>query len=133
MGNLKHMNGTPTRVFLARLAGVAVFDPAGDQVGRVRDVVVSLRVRGKPPRVLGLVVEVQPRRPVFVPITRVTTIDSNAIIFDGRLNMRRYQPREAETLVLGEMLDRSVELVETGERLLVVDVAMEQTRSRDWL
>jgi Mg/Co/Ni transporter MgtE len=133
MGNLKHMNGTPTRVFLARLAGVAVFDPAGDQVGRVRDVVVSLRVRGKPPRVLGLVVEVQPRRPVFVPITRVTAIDSNAIIFDGRLNMRRYQPREAETLVLGEMLDRSVELVETGERLLVVDVAMEQTRSRDWL
>jgi Mg/Co/Ni transporter MgtE len=127
------MNGTPTRVFLARLAGVAVFDPAGDQVGRVRDVVVSLRVRGKPPRVLGLVVEVQPRRRVFVPITRVTTIDSNAIIFDGRLNMRRYQPRESETLVLGEMLDRTVEFTKTGERLMVVDIAMEQTRTRDWL
>jgi Mg/Co/Ni transporter MgtE len=134
MGNLRHMNGTPTRVFLARLAGVAVFDPAGDQVGRVRDVVVSLRVRGKPPRVLGLVVEVQPRRTVFVPITRVTTIDSNAIIFDGRLNMRRYQRRESETLALGEMLDRRVELVETGEQLLVVDVAMERSRTRgDWL
>jgi Mg/Co/Ni transporter MgtE/sporulation protein YlmC with PRC-barrel domain len=127
------MNGTPTRVFLARLAGVPVFDPAGDQVGRVRDVVVSLRVQGKPPRVLGLLVEVQPRRPVFVPITRVTTIDSDAIIFDGRLNMRRYQPRESETLVLGEMLDRTVQLVETGEQLTVVDVAMEQSRTRDWL
>ena len=31
--------GAP-RVFISRLAGVAVFDPAGDQVGRVRDVVV---------------------------------------------------------------------------------------------
>ena len=29
-----------TRVFVARLTGLAVFDPLGDQVGRVRDVVV---------------------------------------------------------------------------------------------
>src|SRR6188768_4549075 len=31
---------TPTRVFAARLAGLPVFDPQGDQVGKVRDVVV---------------------------------------------------------------------------------------------
>ena len=30
-----------TRVFVARLAGLSVFDPLGDQVGRVRDVVVT--------------------------------------------------------------------------------------------
>ena len=69
------MSGAPTRVFIARLAGVAVFDPHGDQVGRVRDVVVALRIDRKPPRVLGLVVEVQPRRRIFVPMTRVTAVD----------------------------------------------------------
>ena len=34
------MSGAPTRVFIARLAGIAVFDPRGDQVGKVRDIVV---------------------------------------------------------------------------------------------
>ncbi len=43
--------------FAARLAGTSVFDPQGDQVGRVRDVVGMLRPRG-PVRVIGLVVEV---------------------------------------------------------------------------
>jgi flagellar motility protein MotE (MotC chaperone)/sporulation protein YlmC with PRC-barrel domain len=127
------MSGVPARVFVARLAGIAVFDPAGDQVGRVRDVVVALRVGARPPRVLGLVVEVQPRRPVFVPITRVTTIEADAIIFDGRLNMRRFQQRATETLALGELLDRTVVLTENDEQVTVIDAAMERTRARDWL
>jgi sporulation protein YlmC with PRC-barrel domain len=61
-----------TRVFVARLAGTPLFDPAGDQVGRVRDVVVALRIGLDEPRVLGLVVEVPGRRRIFVPMTRVT-------------------------------------------------------------
>ncbi|GAA3943333.1 CBS domain-containing protein [Actinomadura viridis] len=127
------MTGVPARVFIARLAGIAVFDPAGDQVGRVRDVVVALRLGTRPPRVLGLVVEVTPRRPVFLPITRVTVIEADAIVFDGRLNVRRFQQRESETLVIAEMLDRTVRLTETDEPVSVVDVAMEPTRTRDWL
>ncbi|WP_242614111.1 magnesium transporter MgtE N-terminal domain-containing protein [Actinomadura roseirufa] len=127
------MSGPPTRVFIARLAGIAVFDPAGDQVGRVRDVVVALRLAGRPPRVLGLVVEVAPRRPVFLPITRVTVIEADAIIFDGRLNVRRFSKRESETLVIAEMLDRTVRLRDGGDAVSVVDVAMERTRTRDWL
>ena len=35
--------GAP-RIFVSHLAGVAVFDPNGDQVGRVRDLVAMLRV-----------------------------------------------------------------------------------------
>jgi sporulation protein YlmC with PRC-barrel domain len=50
-----------TRVFVARLAGLSVFDPLGDQVGRVRDVVINFSSRGVP-RVIGLVVEVPGRR-----------------------------------------------------------------------
>jgi flagellar motility protein MotE (MotC chaperone) len=127
------MSAAPTRVFIARLAGIAVFDPAGDQVGRARDVVVALRLAPRPPRVLGLVVEVASRRAVFLPITRVTVIEADAIIFDGRLNVRRFQKRESETLVIAEMLDRTIRFRETGEPVSVVDVAMEPTRTRDWL
>ncbi|RFU40482.1 magnesium transporter [Actinomadura logoneensis] len=127
------MSGAPNRVFIARLAGIAVFDPAGDQIGRARDVVVALAPDDRPPRVLGLTVEVSPRRTVFLPITRVTTIEADAIIFDGRLNVRRFQQRASETLVLAEMLDRTVRLRESGDPVSVVDVAMEPTRTRDWL
>ncbi|TDC17078.1 magnesium transporter MgtE N-terminal domain-containing protein [Actinomadura bangladeshensis] len=127
------MSAAPTRVFIARLAGIAVFDPAGDQVGRVRDVVVALRLAPRPPRVLGLVVEVASRRAVFLPITRVTVIEADAIIFDGRLNVRRFQKRESETLVIAEMLDRTIRFRDSGEPVSVVDVAMEPTRTRDWL
>ena len=75
------------RIFLARLAGTAVFDPNGDPVGKVRDAVATLRSNNQPPRILGLVVEVPLRRRVFVPITRVTSIEAGAVVITGLLNM----------------------------------------------
>ena len=126
------MTGAPTRVFVARLAGRPLFDPMGDQVGRVRDVVVTLRVGTEEPRVLGLVVEVPGRRRIFVPMTRVTSIDAGHVITTGLVNMRRFQQRPTETMVLGEMLDRTVVLVEDGSRVTVEDVGIEQQRTRDW-
>ncbi|WP_344830122.1 hypothetical protein [Nonomuraea dietziae] len=97
------------RIFVARLAGTAVFDPAGDQIGRIRDIVAGVRP-GQPPRVHGMVVEIQPRRRVFLPITRVRGIEAGAVVFTGRLNMRRFEQRATETLVLGQMLDLTVEV-----------------------
>lgn len=127
------MTATPSRVFLARLAGLPVFDPQGDQVGRIRDVVVAMRSGNQPPRALGLVVEVFGRRRVFLPMTRVTTIDADQVIMTGVVNMRRFEQRPTETLVLGEMLDRRVAIIEAGVDAVVYDVAVEQNRSRDWL
>lgn len=120
------------RVFLARLAGTAVFDPNGDPVGKVRDAVATLRTNDQPPRVLGLVVEVPLRRRVFVPITRVTSIESGAVVITGLLNMRRFNTRPGEILVLGELLDRSITVVESNEAVLVEDMGMEQNRTGDW-
>ena len=107
------------RVFIARLAGTAVFDPNGDPVGKVRDAVATLRSNNQPPRILGLVVEVPLRRRVFVPITRVTSIESGAVVITGLVNMRRFEARAGELLVLGELLDRSINLIESGEAVVV--------------
>ena len=71
---------TATRVFVARLAGIGVFDPSGDQLGRVRDAVTALRVDRQPPRVLGLVVELQQRHRIFVPMGRVTRIEADQVV-----------------------------------------------------
>ena len=127
------MSTSPSRVFAARLAGLSVFDPAGDQVGKVRDLVVVLRPGELPPRVLGLVVEVFGRRSIFVPMTRVTHVDSGQVITTGLVNMRRFEQRPTETLVFGQMLDRQVTIRESGVVGTVYDVAMELERTRDWV
>ena len=122
---------TSTRVFLGRLAGLRVFDPNGDQVGKVRDAVVLLRTGTQAPRLTGLVVEVQPRRRIFLPMTKVTAIDPSQVIVTGAVNLRRFEQRPAETLVNAELLDRSVRFRETGESVTILDVAVEQERTRD--
>ncbi|MFJ8644522.1 magnesium transporter MgtE N-terminal domain-containing protein [Streptomyces sp. NPDC093546] len=121
------------RVFVSHLADVPVFDPNGDQVGRVRDLVAMLRVGRRPPRLLGLVVEVIGRRRIFLPMTRVTGVESGHVITTGVLNVRRFEQRPTERLVLGELLDRRVRLVEDGSEVTVLDVSIQQLPARrDW-
>ncbi|MBE7323477.1 CBS domain-containing protein [Nocardioides sp. Y6] len=127
------MSATPHRVFVARLVGLPVFDPRGDQVGKVRDIVVALRSESNQPRVLGMVAEVLGRRRIFVPMTRVTAIEGGQVHTTGLLNMRRFELRQAETLVIGQMLDRQVTIRPTGISGVVYDVGMEQARNRDWV
>ena len=121
-----------SRVFLARLAGTAVFDPNGDPVGKVRDAVATLRTNNQPPRIVGLVVEVPLRRRVFVPITRVTSIESGAVVITGIVNMRRFESRVGEHLVLGDLLNKSIVILEGNEDVIVEDLGMESNRAGDW-
>jgi CBS domain-containing protein/sporulation protein YlmC with PRC-barrel domain len=126
----------PSRVYLARLAGVLVFDPNGDQVGRIRDVVVTPRV-SRSPRVVGLVLEVTNRRRIFLPIGRATSFDAKAVVVTGVVNMRRFERRSGEHLVLGELLDRKVGIrdddrIPPGVPCTVVDLGISQNRMRDW-
>ena len=127
------MSTAPSRVFAARMVGLPIYDPRGDQVGKVRDLVVAVRNETSQPRVLGLVAEVFGRRRIFVPMTRVTNIDAGSVYTTGLLNMRRFEQRPTETLVMGQMLDRAVTIKASGLRGTVYDVAMEQARNRDWL
>jgi CBS domain-containing protein/sporulation protein YlmC with PRC-barrel domain len=126
-------------VYVARLAGLAVFDPNGDQVGRVRDAVVRLRASTRPPQVVGLVAEMPLRRRIFLPIGRIISIDADAVVLStGTLNLRRFEKRANELLALQDLLDRRVDVAPENpdrERLqgTVVDLAMEMTRNGEWL
>ena len=124
-----------TRVFVARLAALSVFDPLGDQVGRVRDVVVHLSSSRRAPAVIGLVVEVPGRRRVFVPMTRVTSVDAGQVITTGVVNMRRFEQRTGETLVLAELFERHIRVSTEEESFeaTVEDIAIEQEPNRDWV
>lgn len=57
---------------------------------------------------------------------RVTGVESGQVITTGVVNMRRFEQRPTERLVLGEILDRRVHLVETDEEVTVLDVAIQQ-------
>lgn len=122
------------RIFVAQLVGLAVVGPDGERVGKVRDLVATLRVDASPPRVLGMVVEVGTRRRIFVPMLRITTIDPGAVtLARGTVSLRRFVQRPNETALIGELVDAHVQLVESGTEVVVVDAAIEQTRSRDWI
>jgi flagellar motility protein MotE (MotC chaperone) len=124
----------PTRVFVAQMVGLAVFGPDGERIGKVRDAVAALRVDANPPRVLGLVVELATRRRIFVPMLRVTGVDPGAItLATGSVSLRQFTRRLNETLIVGQLVDAPVRLADTGEELIVVDAAIEPTRTRDWV
>ncbi|WP_436526140.1 magnesium transporter MgtE N-terminal domain-containing protein [Actinoplanes sp. HUAS TT8] len=128
-----------TRVYLARLAGLPVFDPNGDRVGRVRDAVVRLRTTNRPPQVVGLVAEMALRRRIFLPIGRITGMDAESVVLGtGSLNLRRFEKRPNELLVLEDLLDRRVTVdpeQEGGEAhdAIVVDISMELNRNTEWV
>jgi len=65
---------------------------------------------------------------------RVTRIEIDAVVLStGMVNMRRFERRTHEILVLAELLDRSVRLRSDGQRATIVDAAMERNRTQDWL
>jgi CBS domain-containing protein/sporulation protein YlmC with PRC-barrel domain len=118
-------------VFVARLAGCSVFDPAGDKVGRVRDVLVVYRAK-QSPRVVGFIVEVPGRRHIFLSIGRVTSIGSGQIITTGLINLRRFEQRGGEVRVIAEILGRKVTLVDGSGTATIEDVAIEQSGPGEW-
>ena len=121
-----------TSVFLSRIRGLPVLDSAGDQVGKVRDVVVQRHADAHAPRVKGLVVELFARHRIFVPIARVRSIDLVQLVISGVVNTRRFERRESELLVIDDLFDRTVQRLDHPEPAVIFDVAMRPVRSHEW-
>src|SRR3712207_9077837 len=65
---------------------------------------------------------------------RVTAVDPGAVMLaSGTLNLKRFEQRAGETLVLGELLDRTVRIKELDRTAHVVDAGIEQTRTGEWV
>ncbi|HRN28681.1 MAG TPA: CBS domain-containing protein [Terrimesophilobacter sp.] len=120
-----------TKVFVARLAGCAVFDSVGDKVGKVRDILVVYR-RASSPRVVGFIVEVPGRRRVFLSINRVTSINPGQIITTGDINLRRFEQRGGEVRIIAELLGREVTLVDGTGTASIDDVAIIEEAPGEW-
>ncbi|MFM8938168.1 MAG: magnesium transporter MgtE N-terminal domain-containing protein [Actinomycetota bacterium] len=119
-------------IFLAKLAGTPVFDPNGDRVGKIRDAVAANPGSSANPRILGFIVEIPQRRRIFIPATRVTSIEDGGLFVTGAINIRRYQPRHGEVALLEELLDREVGLRGSADFGIVEDLGIELTESKDW-
>lgn len=132
--------GSVNRVYLARLSRMSVLGPLGESFGRVRDVVISISIVRQQPRVLGLVVDLATRRKIFIPILRVAAIEPHAVTLStGNVSLHRFEQRPGEALALGQVLDTLVKVNDpalpelAGVDVVVTDLGVEQTRSRDWM
>ena len=110
-----------------------MLDPNGEQVGKVRDVVIQNRSGNRAPRVKGLVVELFALRRIFFPMERVHSIDAHQVIISGLVNTVRFRVREREMLVIDDLFDRTVHRPDAGGPETIFDVAIKRNRSRDWM
>ena len=110
-----------------------MLDSAGDQVGKVRDVVIQRRAAGRPPRVKGLVVELFARHRIFVPMPSITRLDALQVVISGVVNTRRFERRESETLVIDDLFDLTVQRLDHPGSAVIFDVAMRPVRTHDWV
>lgn len=132
--------GSTDRVYIARLARMMVLGPFGESFGRVRDVVISISIVRQQPRVLGLVVDLATRRSIFIPMLRVASIEPSAVTLNtGNVSLRHFEQRPGEVLAMGQILDTPVKVNDpelpdlAGIDVVVTDLAIEQTRTRDWM
>ena len=120
-----------TRVFVARLAGCLVFDPAGDRVGKVRDVLVVYR-HENPPRVVGLIVEAIGKRRIFLSIGRVASIGNGQVITTGEISTRKFEQRGGEVRIIAELLGRRVHFNDKSGDATIEDASIESTGPGEW-
>lgn len=123
-----------TEIFLARLNGVQVFDPLGDHVGKVRDVVFILSKKGVS-RAVGLVVDVYGKRRIFIPLSKVTSITTSQVLVAGLLNLQRFRKRELEQLGFSDLLGRVVSiqgLEEGDDQFRIEDFSIMRQLNGEW-
>ena len=112
--------------------GCGVFDPQGDRVGKVVDVLMAYR-KTVAPRATGFIIEISGRRRVFLPITRVTAIAPGQVITNGLIDLRRFSQRGQEVRAIAEILGRKVTLLADKKTATIEDFAIEKNKRGEWI
>lgn len=136
MSGCDHYDGrvSVSRIFVARLANTPVFDPDGDRLGRLRDVIISHRSEHAP-QVNGILVDPAGvgRRSVFVPMGQVRSIGTSQLIIDtGEDEPRPFEQRGEEVRVFTDLFDRTARLRDGSGSGVVEDAAMIEDDAGDW-
>ena len=66
-------------------------------------------------------------------MTRITGLEAGNVVATGLVNMRRFEPRPSESLIVAELLDRKLTITASGDQVSLVDVGIGQTRQLDWV
>jgi magnesium transporter len=110
-------------VFASEIMRKPVLDPKGEEIGRVRDLVV---VRGEQlPKVSALVVE--RRKKLFLISWKELNIFNKRIISSRTYgdNLQPYEPREEDLLIVRDILDKQIVDVNGARVVRVNDVKLE--------
>lgn len=129
-----------TQFYAGRLSGMVVRGPDAEPIGRVRDVIVTLRPQGHTSRALGLVVEMVNKKRIFIPMLRIASIEPREInLVSGQVSMRRFQQHAGELSVLTELIGSMVHVDDPdatmlhGKAVKIADVELVQTNAKDWI
>jgi CBS domain-containing protein/sporulation protein YlmC with PRC-barrel domain len=109
---------------LSSLAGSPLLDSAGEQLGKIRDVVARLDGGELKPPVIGLEARIG-GRDMFVPISRVARLEpAAAITSTTELNLGQFERRPGEVLLRSDVLDRSLINVTTARLVKAREVEL---------
>jgi MgtE intracellular N domain/CBS domain len=113
-------------VYASRLVRLPLLGADGAEVGRMSDVVLGASAGASPPQVNGFVVSMERRR-VFVGAGRIGELSpEGARLRRGTVNVRQFELRPGETLIMGELMGRHVR----GQT--VADVGLAATDAGGW-
>ena len=118
------------RVTVTQLLRSPVFNPAGEQVGRVEDLIAKLADSGYPP-ITGLKVRVG-GRDVFVGRRFIEKLEPGAVRLNtSTLDMTEFQRRPGEVLIAADVLGRHLIDVVRGRIVQAHDLVLGQVGS-EW-
>jgi CBS domain-containing protein/sporulation protein YlmC with PRC-barrel domain len=120
---------TPSRsvIHLSDLLGRPVIAKSGDSVGRVDDVIVSLRGAEQYPPVTGLVIGIGGRR-VYVSSQQITEWTQDHVgLSKNKVDLREFERREGEVLLRADVLDHRLIDVAAAELVHAYDIELDDT------
>ena len=143
---------TPSKIYIARLLGLDVFDPFGDRLGRLRDVVVLKRglgasiagarpAKGTEPIVVGIIVEVLGKKRVFMPMTstwRRRSKETLIVDWDEAVLSTDVEPQAATAFVANHENSKPADLADaihemSDKRMVEIAAELQDERLADVL
>ncbi|HEX3873808.1 MAG TPA: CBS domain-containing protein [Solirubrobacteraceae bacterium] len=115
-------------IYVSRLVRLSLVGADGAQIGQVSDVVLTGGAGTGPPGVNGFVVRVQ-KRHVFIGAGRIGEIETEGVrLRRGAINLRQFQLRPGEQLVVGELFGRRLR----GSRIIDASIAPAPDEPHEW-